>query len=172
MNKKSKLKNTVLLLLLILIVFILFKTIFKPVEELTEQDKKEILVMTKQYYEDIVKGRFELALSNCYLEGSNIEFKSRVFGLEHLMKDVIEEIEVANNNPRFEYHDDVRSHAIVYSLLLKYKDTSKVACSEVVFVKKIDGDWKITKIWGLDIFGYYRVNEYQCNMLIHSSDKK
>lgn len=160
------------LIFIILMVFN-FSNNFKKEYQPTEQDNIEIISIVNQYYESIITKDFYTALQFCDLENSKFGFQTRIIVLNEIWDSIIEEFKFgykATEVNRYKNNNDDTGFVVNVSINLKYKDTIGGAVGEYVYVEKVNDEWKIKKIHGLDRYGIYRVDEYQYDRLIDFLD--
>ena len=153
--------------------YILFGSTNKEYE-LTAQDKEEILEVVNQYYESLECKDFYRALEYCDISKSDINMDIRVTALEELWENVIENFELEFPATKVDKYNDgySKGFSIKVSLNLQYTNTIGGLVGEIVTVCKTDDGWKISKIKGLDRYGYYRTVNYQCDRMINFLNPK
>jgi len=168
---KSKIKLGILIVIALVFFGILSVNLFDFLnneQELTEQDNYEIINVVNQYYYSIIRKDFYEALQFCDLKNNNIDLETRVIVLQEISENIIEKFDFEYEATKVDKYkqDNKNVYGVKVTINLKYKDTLGGYVGEIVYVKKLNDEWKIQKIYGLDRFGFYRVGEYQYDRLI------
>lgn len=129
---------------------------------------KTITSVVNEYYFNLERNEFEKALylvdfSNEDKENSYISLEKRLKVLENMMSDYFIEFYVLEpcDTSKVYYSKDEKMMAAYIALEIKDHKENEETLNEVLYLKKIDGKWKINKIESSDdILLPYRSNNY------------
>lgn len=152
-------------IILIVIIFLIGKNLLNS-HPVSEGDQKSIARTVNNYYMDIEKKQVEHALSYIYYENKNmnkyIDPQSNELALKEILQNVYLTFHVENqcNYQDVFYDKTEKSYYSSVGLNLKYKGTSGGLVTEILYLNKFSGRWKIVKIKSADRYIVFRSNNY------------
>ena len=163
---KKILKLIILIGISILVIAIIFVICYEPYKvNLSTNDQKSIEKTVNHYYTSLENQKYNEALSDCLIDDNNylhMNIQTRVLCLQELRNYIITTF-IADkfDGSSIQYDRKETSYRVNVSLEMTYTNTSGGAVNEIVFLRKINNEWKIVKLDSVDRYVCYRVGKYE-----------